>query len=222
MKTKYQNYMDRQHVSPELHQKLTKLKGKEQKTVIHWQKWAVLAASLILVIGIGLFAARRFSGVSSNAAGADGAPAMEFSSQAEEAAPMEADSAAGAASEAAVKESGDFQAAKTEAAEEESAEDVAAIDETLTQYATDFIGDAPNVVGIASHMTYPGQWQYDHVELHTDAPPYGLDIYLTGNGTQEETEFQPLADTAFALIGNLDQVTFLSSETGDEIASFRR
>ena len=218
MKTKYQDYMDRQHVSPELHQRLTELEGKEQNTVIHWQKWAALAASLVLVIGIGLFAARRFSGGSSNAAAADGAPAMEFSTQAEEAAPMEADSAAGAA----VNESEEFQAVKTEAAEEESAGEEAAIDETLTQYATDYIGDAPNVVGIASHMTYPGQWQYDHVELHTDAPPYGLDIYLSGYGTQEEAEFQPLADTAFALIGNLDQVTFMSSETGDEIASFQR
>ena len=225
MITKYQRYMDRQTVSPDLHRRLLAMEQEQKKVVqpVRWQRWAALAAALALAAGIGLFTRRNLD-ASSTLSTAPTAESAVAEDQAVDTAVMPAEESAESGS--TESESADFgtEAAKgavdTEEAAVESAADTALPPEaeSLSQYATDYLGDAPSVVHIAAGMTYPAGWQYDHVELQTQQQPYGLDIHLTGNG---DTDFQTNADTAFALIGNLDVVRFVDS-AGTVLAEYNR
>lgn len=239
MSRKYQQYMDRQMVSPELHQRLLALENQQtrEKPVVRpvrWQRWAALAASLVFVVGVGIFAAGRFS---LGKAAVEESVSQTVSEAEEEAveesadAAVEADSgaarAAGAASAdtatAADKDSADGEEdlAAPESAEAEEAMGLEAVDDVqaLMEYATDYLGDASKVSHIAAGMTYPEGWVYDYVELHTgDNAPYGLDIHLTGEGA---ADFEDNARTAFTLIGNVEIVRFIDHK-GSLLAEYDR
>ena len=209
MSTKYEQYMDRQTVSPDLHRRLIAMEQEQKKVVrpVRWQRWASLAAALAVVIGLGIFASRQFAPTAGTAAVSSDAGACE--EEAQESTVM------------AVEERAADMDTSTEEAQVESAADTAAVmpdTEALAQYATDYLGDAPSVVHIAAGMTYPEGWKYDHVELHTSEQPYALDIHLTGAG---DTDFRANADTAFALIGNMDVVRFLDA-SGSVLAEYNR
>lgn len=60
----YRNYMDRQQVSPALHDKLLALEQQQKvprtsQPIAHWKPVLAMAACLCLVLGIGLFQANR-------------------------------------------------------------------------------------------------------------------------------------------------------------------
>lgn len=72
----YRDYMDRQTVSPELHQKLIDLeKGAKQskKRTARWQPAAAMAACLCVILGLGWFGRQAVSGGSSSQTSMDAA-----------------------------------------------------------------------------------------------------------------------------------------------------
>lgn len=97
--------------------------------------------------------------------------------------------------------------------------DVAA--EPIEQFRTDYIGDASKVSAIAQRLPYPDGYSYASIALQTDAPPYGLTVFMKGSGEIVEAAFQECADVAFDLIGNMGRISFLD-ENGDVIATFSR
>ncbi|MBR1845302.1 MAG: hypothetical protein IJ792_01745 [Oscillospiraceae bacterium] len=89
MKTTYQEYMDRQTVSPDLHRRLLALEQEQSVRALpktqhsRWRSAAALAASLVLVVGLGFFVTR--SGLLSRGglATADHFSAMESAADAQ-------------------------------------------------------------------------------------------------------------------------------------------
>ena len=92
----------------------------------------------------------------------------------------------------------------------------------LQQYKTDYVGDSPNVVNIVSHQDYPKGYTYDHIEIQSEAEPYGLMVYLKvgQKDSKIEEQLQANADTAFDLIGNLGVLEYLDADSEEIIASF--
>lgn len=93
--------------------------------------------------------------------------------------------------------------------------------EELEQFRTDYIGDASKVSAIAQRLPYPAGYAYGSIALQTDAPPYGLTVFLQGKGEISQASFAGCADTAFEYIGNLGMVTFCG-EGGRVLAAFSR
>ena len=50
----------------------------------------------------------------------------------------------------------------------------------LSQYKTDYVGDAPNVVNIVSHQEYPKEYSYNSIEIQSETEPFGLTVFLKG------------------------------------------
>ena len=48
----------------------------------------------------------------------------------------------------------------------------------LSQYKTDYVGDAPNVINIVSGQCYPDGYSYDSIEIQSETVPYGLTVFL--------------------------------------------
>jgi len=88
--------------------------------------------------------------------------------------------------------------------------------EKLLQYQTDYVGDASKVGNIVSQLDFPSEVTFDHIELDTEAPPYGVTVCLktdatTGNLLNEVSNQQPFEKNAiimFSLIDNVDKVRF--------------
>ena len=93
--------------------------------------------------------------------------------------------------------------------------------EPIEQFRTDYIGDASKVSAIAQRLPYPDGYSYASIALQTDAPPYGLTVFLKGRGEIDEAAFPACADLAFDLIGNMGQISFCG-ENGDVMAAFSR
>lgn len=107
---------------------------------------------------------------------------------------------------------------KKETAEEHFADD-------LTQYQTDYIGDASKVSAIAQHLPYPKGFSYDSIELQTTEEPYELIIFLKKDenaAVAEEDTFEECADLAFDLIGNLGIFTLKDADTGNVLTVFEQ
>ena len=90
--------------------------------------------------------------------------------------------------------------------------------EQLFAYRTSFVGDNSAVAGIIGLLEFPTDIMYDHIELHTGAQPYGVEVYFnttpevkavyyTSDPDHIET-FQISACIMFSLIENADQITF--------------
>jgi len=86
---------------------------------------------------------------------------------------------------------------------------------------TDYVGDAPVVSAIASRLPYPNTCRYNHIEIQSEAEPYGLTVFLNGDPTTDMEDFQKCADVAFDSIGNLGSITF-SVLGSDETATYLR
>ena len=52
----------------------------------------------------------------------------------------------------------------------------------LEQYRSSYVGDASNSAGLAMALPYGENFRYDHIELQTDAMPYGMTVFLKGTG----------------------------------------
>ncbi|MGM9942187.1 MAG: M56 family metallopeptidase [Bulleidia sp.] len=90
----------------------------------------------------------------------------------------------------------------------------------LEQYRSSYVGDAANTTGLAMNLPYGADLRYDHIALQTDVMPYGMTVYLKGSGNGEN--LQKCAQTAFDLIGNLDEITFAKADSEEVIAAYIR
>lgn len=86
---------------------------------------------------------------------------------------------------------------------------------------TDYVGDAPVVSVIARRLPYPDTCRYDHIEIQSEAEPYSLTVFLSGDSTTDMGVFEKCADVAFDSIGNLGSITF-SVLGSDETATYLR
>lgn len=92
----------------------------------------------------------------------------------------------------------------------------------LEEYRTDYIGDAPKVVGIASNLPYPEGFSYRSIEIQSDTEPYGLTVFLDGEGNSTEKDFENASKFAFDYIKNMGTIRFCMEEAKEEVASFER
>ena len=97
-------------------------------------------------------------------------------------------------------------------------------DDALTQYHTEYVGDSTKVIQITSKQSYPPGYNYDHIVLDTKKEPYGLTVYLTVEGADDDSKkkLKENANVTFELIGNLESIKYIDVATADEIASFTR
>lgn len=72
----------------------------------------------------------------------------------------------------------------------------------LSQYKTDYVGDAPNVINIVSSQDYPDGYSYDSIEIQSETEPYGLTVFLKvePSASKLEDELQINADMTFDFI----------------------
>ena len=94
----------------------------------------------------------------------------------------------------------------------------------LSQYKTDYVGDAPNVVSIVSGQDYPEGYSYDSIEIQSEAKPYGLTVFLKvePSAPKLDDELQVNADMTFDLIGNLGTLDYKVADSKEMIASYER
>ena len=94
----------------------------------------------------------------------------------------------------------------------------------LSQYKTDYVGDAPNVVNIVSHQEYPKEYSYDSIEIQSETEPFGLTVFLKGDSSiaKIEDRLQSNANITFDLIGNLGTITYKNADSKEIIASYER
>ena len=48
----------------------------------------------------------------------------------------------------------------------------------MSQYKTDYVGDAPKVINIVSGQNYPDGYSYDSIEIQSETEPYELTVFL--------------------------------------------
>lgn len=94
----------------------------------------------------------------------------------------------------------------------------------LSQYKTEYVGDASNVINIVSGQDYPKGYSYDSIEVQSETEPYGLTVFLKvePSASKLEDELQVNADTAFDLIGNLGTLDYKTADSKEVIASYER
>ena len=94
----------------------------------------------------------------------------------------------------------------------------------LSQYKTDYVGDAPNVISIVSSQDYPEGYSYDSIEIQSETEPYGLTVFLKvePSASKLEDELQVNADMTFDLIDNLGILDYKSADSKEIIASYER
>ncbi|MDO4338478.1 MAG: DUF4825 domain-containing protein [Eubacteriales bacterium] len=94
----------------------------------------------------------------------------------------------------------------------------------LSQYKTEYVGDAPNVVNIVSKQDYPEGYSYDSIEIQSEIEPYGLTVFLKEepSASKIEDELQINADMIFDLIGNLGTLEYREADSKELIAAYER
>ena len=94
----------------------------------------------------------------------------------------------------------------------------------LSQYKTDYVGDAPNVVSIVNGQDYPDRYSYDSIEIQSETAPYGLTVFLKVDpaAPKPDDELQANADMTFDLIGNLETLDYKVADSKEMIASYER
>ena len=94
----------------------------------------------------------------------------------------------------------------------------------LSQYKTDYVGDASNVTNIVSRQDYPEGYSYDSIEIQSETEPYGLTVFLQSepSASMPEDALQVNADMTFDLIGNLGTLDYKIADSKEMIASYER
>ena len=94
----------------------------------------------------------------------------------------------------------------------------------LSQYKTDYVGDASNVTNIVSRQDYPEGYSYDSIEIQSETEPYGLTVFLKSepSASMPEDALQVNADMTFDLIGNLGTLDYKIADSKEMIASYER
>jgi len=96
----------------------------------------------------------------------------------------------------------------------------------ISQYKTDYIGDAPSVVNIVSGLDYPKGYYYDSIEIQSQEEPYGLTVLLRKDEDAEDIDFQESleknADITLNMIGNLGILNYRVLGSDEVVASYRK
>ena len=94
----------------------------------------------------------------------------------------------------------------------------------LSQYKTDYVGDAPNVINIVSGQDYPKGYSYDSIEIQSETEPYGLTVFLKEepSAPRLEDELWVNADMTFDLISNLGTLDYKIADSKVIISSYER
>lgn len=94
----------------------------------------------------------------------------------------------------------------------------------LSKYKTEYVGDASNVVKIASEQDYPEGYSYDSIEIQSETEPYRLTVFLKEepSASKIEDELQVNADMVFDLIGNLETLEYREADSKELIAAYER
>ena len=94
----------------------------------------------------------------------------------------------------------------------------------LSQYKTDYIGNASNVVNIVGNQEYPAGYTYESIEIQSQTEPYGLTVFLKVASPTPEIEeiLKDNASEAFDLIGNMGTLAYRNAENKAIIASYER
>ena len=94
----------------------------------------------------------------------------------------------------------------------------------LSQYKTDYVGDASNVINIVSRQDYPKGYSYDSIEIQSETEPYGLTVFLKEepSAPRLEDELWVNADMTFDLISNLGTLDYKIADSKVIIASYER
>ena len=97
-------------------------------------------------------------------------------------------------------------------------------DDKLSQYHTEYVGDSTKVIQITSKQSYPPGYSYDHIAIESKEEPYGLTVYLTVEGADDDSKkkLKENANVTFELIGNLESIKYIDARTAEEISSFTR
>ena len=94
----------------------------------------------------------------------------------------------------------------------------------LSQYKTDYVGDASNVINIVSRQDYPKGYSYDSIEIQSETEPYGLTVFLKEepSAPRLEDELWVNADMTFDLISNLGTLDYKIADSKVIISSYER
>lgn len=94
-------------------------------------------------------------------------------------------------------------------------------EESLYDFKTDFVGDNTRVSQIVYRQAYPKNFQTGEIKILSEKEPYGLKVFCKNfEGTEKEDLFKN-ATTTFALIKNLDNLSYVDADE-NEIFSFSR
>ena len=92
----------------------------------------------------------------------------------------------------------------------------------LYSWKTAYVGDNSAVSRIARTVPYPANVEVDSIDIQSRNAPYGLTVNLAhGARADPNTLFTPAAAT-FALIGNLDNLTYENEQTGERVVVYTR
>lgn len=95
--------------------------------------------------------------------------------------------------------------------------------EDLVQYKTSYVGDNAKVINIVTHLTYPNDAKYSHIQIHSEKEPYALDVFLkTNDACITDKELFNQAVLTFSLIDNLSHLNFIDEKTNETMVHFDR
>ena len=94
-------------------------------------------------------------------------------------------------------------------------------EKSLYDFKTDFVGDNTKVSQIVSKEAYPKNFETGEIKILSDKEPYGLKVFCKNFENIEKEDLFKNAAISFALIKNLDNLSYVDAEE-KEIFSFSR
>lgn len=94
-------------------------------------------------------------------------------------------------------------------------------EKSLYDFKTDFVGDNTRVSQIVYRQAYPKNFETGEIKILSDKEPYGLKVFCKNFEDIEKEDLFKNAATTFALIKNLDNLSYVDAEE-KEIFSFSR
>lgn len=94
-------------------------------------------------------------------------------------------------------------------------------EKSLYDFKTDFVGDNTKVSQIVSKEAYPKNFQTGEIKILSDKEPYGLKVFCKNFEDIEKEDLFKNAAISFALIKNLDNLSYVDADE-KEIFSFSR
>ena len=94
-------------------------------------------------------------------------------------------------------------------------------EKSLYDFKTDFVGDNTKVSQIVSKEAYPKNFQTGEIKILSDKEPYGLKVFCKNFEDIEKEDLFENAAISFALIKNLDNLSYVDADE-KEIFSFSR